>query len=286
LVTGAAVILLEAAVRGDGGSATNVAADARTIKALLLNGAVKPADWSNPGVSPFDPRYGAGVLNVFNSYKQLTGGKHPYVASSSVSAGGPHPATVGSGNVSSLYGWDFNTNTSSSLPASDGVNHYYFNLTSNSLFTGTATLVWNRQLNTTGINQLDLYLYNATSGSLIALSSNTVDNVKHISVPHLPPGRYDLQVLKSSGNSVSSSETYALAFEFFTMPLSLTPSGNNVVITWPDYPAGFVLESTATPTSSGSWSAVSATPTVTNNQNSVTISTSSGQQFFRLNRLH
>ena len=38
---------MQAGLRGDGGSDTNAAADMRTIKALLLNGAVKPADWTN-----------------------------------------------------------------------------------------------------------------------------------------------------------------------------------------------------------------------------------------------
>ena len=46
-VAGAAAVLLQAALRGDGGSDTNSAADMRTLKALLLNGAVKPADWTN-----------------------------------------------------------------------------------------------------------------------------------------------------------------------------------------------------------------------------------------------
>ena len=67
---------MQAALRGDGGSDTNSAADMRTIKALLLNGAIKPADWTNNPPSPLDTRYGAGVLNVFNSYEQLAGGKH------------------------------------------------------------------------------------------------------------------------------------------------------------------------------------------------------------------
>ena len=75
-VAGAAAVLMQAGLRGDGGGDTNSAADIRTVKALLLNGAIKPADWTNHAASPLDTRYGAGVLNVFNSYKQLAGGKH------------------------------------------------------------------------------------------------------------------------------------------------------------------------------------------------------------------
>ena len=46
-VAGAAAVLMQAGLRGDGGSDTNAAADIRTVKALLFNGAVKPADWTN-----------------------------------------------------------------------------------------------------------------------------------------------------------------------------------------------------------------------------------------------
>ena len=60
LVSGAAAILLEAGLRGDGGGDTNSPTDARTVKALLLNGAIKPATWSNPSPSPLDPLYGGG----------------------------------------------------------------------------------------------------------------------------------------------------------------------------------------------------------------------------------
>jgi len=191
---------MQAGARGDGGSSTNAAADIRTVKALLLNGAVKPADWTNNAPSPLDTRYGAGVLNIFNSYEQLAGGRHGYIVSTSVSTGGAHPPTGASGMVSTLSGWDFNTNTSSST--SDGVNHYYFNVTngvSEAMFTATATLVWNRQRNKSGINNLNLFLYNAANSNLVAVSTSAVDNVEHIFVPNLAQGRYDLQVWKAGG---------------------------------------------------------------------------------------
>jgi hypothetical protein len=282
LVSGAAVLLLQAGLRGDSGADTNLAADARTIKALLLNGAVKPLDWAAPSPSPLDPRYGAGVLNVFNSYMQLVGGKHSYLDSSSGNTGDPHPPTGAAATVSSLSGWDFNAITNTSL--TDAVNHYYFNLTNgtvNGPFTATATLVWNRQFSHNNINNLSLYLYDTTSGNLVASSASTVDNVEHIFIPALPPGRYDLQVLKNGGVTVSPDETYALAFEFFTMPLNLTVAGGNVVMTWPIYPAGFMLESSPVVGSNISWTGVNIAPAVTKNQNSVTV-IPSGSQFFRL----
>ncbi len=284
LVSGAATILIQAALRGDGGSGTNSAADLRTIKALLLNGAIKPLDWTNASPSPLDPRYGSGVLNVFNSYKQLAGGQHGFIQSNSVTAGSAHPPLGSTNNVSSRSGWDFNTVTSSTL--NDGINHYYFNLQTsspNATFTGTMTLVWNRQARQTSINNLDLFLYNTATGALVGSSTSAVDNVEHIFLPRLPQGRYDLQVLKHGGSYVTSTETYGLAFEYFAQPLAIVPAGNNVNVTWPLYPAGFVLQSTTNLASPANWSIVSATPSVTNQQNLVNLP-ANVPQFFRLSR--
>ncbi len=284
-VAGAAAVLLQAGLRGDGGSDTNSIADIRTMKALLLNGAVKPANWTNGAASPLDARYGAGVLNIFNSYKQLTGGKHGYIVSTSVITNSPHPPTTDTGTVSVLSGWDFNTNTSSTT--SDGVNHYYFDVTngvSNAAFTATATLVWNRQLNETNINNLDLFLYNAANSNLVAVCTSAVDNVQHLFVPELPQGRYDLQVLKKGGSYVSSNETYALAFEFFSMPLNVASSGTNTMLAWPIYPDGFVVKTTTNLVSPIIWNTLNATPAVTNNQNQVTLDTTNASRFFRLQR--
>jgi hypothetical protein len=281
-VAGAAAMMGQAGLRGDGGSDTSSAADIRTMKALLLNGAVKPADWTNGTASPLDARYGAGVLNAFNSYKQLAGGKHGYIVSTSVSIGGAHPPTGAPGTVSVLSGWDFNNLTSSS--SLDAVAHYYFNATngvSNATFTATATLVWNRQQNKSSINNLHLFLYNAANSNLVAVCTSAVDNVQHFFVPKLPQGRYDLQVLKKGGSYVSASETYALAFEFFSMPLNIASSGTNVVLKWPIYPAGFVLQA-ATNLAAPVWNTNNPAPVVTNSQNYVTLGATNGSQFFRL----
>jgi hypothetical protein len=289
LVAGAAAVLMQAGLGGDGGADTNSAADIRTVKALLLNGAIKPPDWTNAAPSPLDYRYGAGVLNVFNSYEQLTGSENDYIVSNSVPTGSPHPPTGDTGTVGALSGWDFNTISSSAigLSTNDGVNHYYFNVTNgvnNAVFTATATLVWNRQQNQTNINNLDLFLYDTISSNLIAASTSLVDNVQHLWLPQLPQGRYDLQVLKSAGNSVSDTETYALAFEFFSMPLNISQSGTNTTLSWPIYPTGFILESTTNLASPIFWSTNNPAPVVTNNQNLVVLNATNGVQFFQLCR--
>lgn len=282
-VSGAASVLMQAGLRGDGGTSTNAAADIRTVKALLLNGAVKPANWTNVAPSPLDFRYGAGVLNVFNSYEQLAGGKHGYIVSTSVTTNSAHPPTGAPGTIGVLSGWDFNTNTSSAT--TDGVKHYYFNVTNgvnNARFTAAATLVWNRQKNQTDINNLDLFLYDALSSNLVVCSTSVVDNVQHIFLPQLPQGRYDLQVWKAGGNFVSSNETYALAWTFFSQNLTAQISGTNLILSWPVYPAGFAVAAT-TNLSAPNWSTNNFPPPVfANGKNQITLSVTNPAQFFRL----
>jgi hypothetical protein len=284
-VAGAAAVLLQAGIRGDGGSDVKAATNSRTVKALLLNGAVKPADWTNGAASPLDARYGAGVLNIFNAYEQLAGQKQTNLVTTTVSTGAAHPPTGATNTIGALSGWSYTSlNSSSSL---DAVAHYYFNVTngiSNATFTATATLVWNRQQSQSSINNLQLFLYNAANSNLIAVCTSAVDNVQHLFVPELPRGRYDLQVLKKGGTYVSASETYALAYEFFSMSLSVTQSGPNLVLRWPVYPAGFTLESTTNLISPGLWSTNHPAPAVTNHQNYVVLNATNRNQFFRLRR--
>jgi len=286
LVAGAAAVLLQAGLRGDGGSDTNSAADIRTLKALLLNGAVKPADWTNSSPSPLDARYGVGVLNILNSYEQLAGGKRGYIVSTSTTTNSPHLPTGAVGTISVLSGWDFNTNSSSAT--TDGVNHYYYNVTNDlnsAWFTASATLVWNRHRNKTNINNLDLFLYDALSSNLVACSTSLVDNVEHLWLPQLPSGRYDLQVLKHGGSTVTPSEPYALAFEFFSQSMQITQSGTNVALVWPVYPAGFLIESATSLISPVVWTTNDLpVPVITNGSNYILLNPTNVNQFFRLSR--
>ena len=214
-VAGAAAILLQAAARGDGGTDnSNDLSDIRMVKALLLNGAQKPPGWTNSANSPLDLRHGAGVLNVFQSYRQLRAGRHPAGLSQSITLGNPHLPPPPVDEITSRRGWDFATNTST-MPE-DGVRHYFFNVLGPSNRTFTATLVWNRQQNQTAINDLDLFFYRVSDNTLVASSVSLVDNVEHLCVTNLAPGVYNLQVFKSGGaiKRVTNNETYGLAFDF------------------------------------------------------------------------
>jgi hypothetical protein len=287
-VAGSAAILLQAASRGDGGTNLSAASDARTLKVLLLNGAVKPADWTNSASAPLDARYGAGVVNVFNSWRQLGGGQHAFIESTVTWSSHPHPPGANTNNVPVLVGWDFNTITSPDAgPPTDTVHHYYFSppASSGHSFTLTATLVWRRQSGQSNINRLNLFLYDTAGNNLVACSTSAVDNVEHLFLPALTPGRYDLQVLKQGYlGQVSTDEPYALAFELFTMPLSVAFTNNNLLFSWPVSPTGFRLEATTNLSPLVSWTNVSASISLSNHQNHVSLPLSVAQQFFRLQR--
>jgi hypothetical protein len=287
LVAGAAALLVQAALRGDGGAGvTNAAVDIRIIKALLLNGAVKPSNWTHTVSAPLDTRYGTGVLNVFNSYLQLTGGQQAPTDSSTVSAGAAHPPTSATGSVASMRGWNFGTIVSSVVQ--DAVQHYLFDLPgrSNDAFIAAVTLVWNRQLNQSGINDLDLFLYDTRDNSLLASSQSAVDNVEHLFVSGLKPGRYDLQVLKNGGlaKRVTNDETYALAFDFTPVMLDVAQSVNGVTISWPGSALGFELQSAPAFGPSSGWTSVTNSVAWSGGQSSVIVSAGSGGQFFRLSK--
>ncbi len=285
-VAGAAAVLMQAGLRGDGGPNTNAAVNMRTLKALLLNGAVKPAGWTNSAKTPLDARSGAGMLNLYNSYRQLAGGRHTNFVVTSVTATAAHPPATATNTIGVLSGWDFNTNNSTAT--ADAVNHYCFNVTNSAgkaNFLASATLVWNRQNGISTINNLRLYLYNTANSNLVACSTSVVNNVQHLWLPQLAPGRYDLQVWKAGGTGiVSTAEPYALAFAFVPMPkLTISKNGTNTTLSWPAYPAGFVPQGVGGIMGSPAWSTNNLLPLIiTNQQAMVVLSATNKMQAYRL----
>jgi len=281
-VAGAAALLLQAATANAGGSGTAaLATNATTIKTLLLNGAVKMTNWTNGVTRPLDARYGAGVLNIYNSDRQLRGGRFAATATNSVVAGTAHPPTGSTSNIVSLRGWDVSTLQSSTNQ--DRVAHYFFAVPTNGPpHSATATLVW-KKLGIGALTNLDLFLYNVTNGALVTASTSAVDNVEHIFVPSLAPGRYDLQVLKRGGEQIGD-QAYALAFDFSPVEVSIARSGANGVVSWPASPAGFVLQSAPSLNSPIVWQVVTNQSVLSNAQNTVILSTGDAARFFRLFR--
>ena len=236
IVAGAAAAMVQAGTAADGYSNADglsqsqystAATDERTVKALLLNGAVKPTGWTNNytvtngiytylapvanATTPLDPRYGAGVVNFANSYANVLAGR---------TAASTTP-------IAQKEGWDFSSISS----GTSNTANYTFDLSNASqAYDLTSTLVWNAQVqqlvsrssvvtyNET-LNNLDLMLYNA-AGSLIASSASTVDNVQQIFTLNLLPGTYRLEVLDNGGAAswATTTDSYALAYNFQAVP--------------------------------------------------------------------
>ena len=229
---------------------TTSATDIRTVKALLLNGAVKPVGWTNSysvnsgtytynavstdATTPLDPRYGSGVVNAYNSYENLAGGEHNYSSATSQSIAalpavtsaptanfsGAVSEVASATNPATVTGW--NLATIAATASSNAVENYDFNLTgtSQNSWDVTATLTWNKDYNASGINHLMLFLLNS-AGQQVAASTSMVDNVQQININpalginSLAPGQYDLAVEMLGGvNAISTSDTYALAWNF------------------------------------------------------------------------
>jgi Immunoglobulin domain/NHL repeat len=164
-----------------------VAKDPRVIKALLLAGATKQeiSGWSNSPTQPLDAHFGAGQVNIANSYHMLMGGQQP--------AG--NAWLPGSG-------WD---------KATSGSGGYFFEVPAGKTATLSTVLTWHRTITpnanwsvlTPFLADLNLRLRTAgpdfSVGALVAESRSAIDNVEHVYQTSLPPGRYALEVTGPAG---------------------------------------------------------------------------------------
>jgi sugar lactone lactonase YvrE len=164
-----------------------VAKDPRVIKALLLAGATKQEipGWSNSPTQPLDVHFGAGQVNIANSYHMLMSGQQP-----------------ASNAWLSLLGWDKSTS---------GGGQYFIEIPAGKTATFSVVLTWHRTITpnanwsvlTPALADLNLRLSTASAefavGALVAESRSAIDNVEHVYQTSLPPGRYVLEVTGPAG---------------------------------------------------------------------------------------
>jgi hypothetical protein len=187
-VSSAATLLYDA-VEGTDASNNEV------IKSMLLAGATKNefSSWNRSSTQPLDDVFGAGELNIYNSYLMHLGGKH------SGTAGVPATAAPS-------YGWDYQDRKNDALV---GDIQYEFEIPTGSTAQELSiVLAWNAKVTDTdpsgnfspsqSLQNLDLRFYNST-GNLIDESISTVDNVEHLYFTNLGPGAYTLNVNNAAG---------------------------------------------------------------------------------------
>ncbi len=184
VVAAAAAVLVDAA---HSAVALEEAAHPTVVKALLLAGASKSPfpTWKQERDEPIDRRFGAGQLDIHASYKMLAAG----------------PCKPAKGEVVSSTGWDRN------FPEK-GSQLYFFDVPEGG-GEFSAVLAWNRTV-VDGIPgpsewgrpqsllvAMSLRLYRVEGfsvGPLVEASESEVDNLQHVHVRRLEPGRYALEV--------------------------------------------------------------------------------------------
>ena len=170
------------------------------IKALLMAGATKDefSGWTHTATKPLDSIYGAGEVNIYNSYKALVAGRQQPLAATPLS----------------INGWDANTASLSTRRL------YYFSVPVGQKFTLSAVLTWNChvqpdstwQAPVSVVNNLDLALWKADGSynlqNKVSISNSAIDNVEHIYEKSLTAGVYALEVV-----TPVDGEKYGLAWK-------------------------------------------------------------------------
>ncbi len=191
-----------------------------TIKAALLAGADRftrntstttnitdyRVDPANQSANGLDARFGAGQVNVYNSYKIIAAGEQD------------SNEDGGAGSIG-IFGFDFDP-FFGGLNGSNNVASYYFSTDAGSVIL-SASLAWN--IDITGGNgtnfdgaaafyDLDLFLYDVTGSPILLISSTSnIDNTENIWTALNGGRNYLLQVIPKAGQG-NFLWDYALAW--------------------------------------------------------------------------
>lgn len=203
-VASAAALLRHKGTNMGGGNAIQN----EVTKAVLMAGATKDEfpSWSNSSSQPLDAQFGAGELNIYNSYKILDAGEF--------NGSLTQPVT----NVDSM-GWDYADSITSGQQL-----FYNFDFT-NAQTDASILLTWNAEISdavgdldydTLTLANLDLKFYDSSlsfMGSLVGESMSTIDNVEHLYFENLAAGQYTIAV-----ENVTGATDFALGWRFTAVP--------------------------------------------------------------------
>ena len=187
-----------------------------TIKAALLAGADRYTknlsttanitdyrlDAANQSVNGLDARFGAGQVNVYNSYHIIAAGEQDSAEDG------------GAGSIG-VFGFDYDPSFGGSN--SNSVASYSFSTDTGSVIL-SASLAWNISIADSGVNfggnatfyDLDLFLYDVTNNQTLLISStSSIDNTENIWIALQAGRNYLLQVRPKSGQF---SWDYAIAW--------------------------------------------------------------------------
>jgi hypothetical protein len=241
LVAAAAAILVQAGHEGGltlsegskivGGIGTIYNAEqSETVKAALMAGADRQtantstdaniSDYRSAGhetANGLDSRYGAGQVNIYNSYRILAGGEQKSFQNGGVD----------------IRSFGFDHGAIGGLSGSGRTASYFFNGTASdvSLF---ASLVWNLDVANTNIfnpvlpattlYNLDLSLFDVTNNNLVAASTSTLDNTENLYFNLLLGNRYEMRVTTNEANNFLWDYALAWRMEANPSPVPIPPT--------------------------------------------------------------
>ena len=165
------------------------------------------SEWDRTTVRPLDEVYGAGEVNIYNSYFIQQGGEIDGSTSQPASSAG-------------LNGWDYEDSIATgdqrfyqfTVPSGQKLNDFSIVLTWN-LNVQDSTFSRFTFIPSTSLADLSLELYDSTTGFLVSMidaSDSPVDNVEHIYISNLSAGTYHLKVSNKATDSFNTD--YGLAF--------------------------------------------------------------------------
>ena len=207
-----------------------------TIKAVLMAGADRntlgntnlvytvPVDItdyrvlvSNQTSNGLDTRFGAGQVNVYNSYHILAAGEQNSAEDEPAASG----TILNSGfDYDPSFGGQAGSNTTAS---------YNFSTNANPGQKLKASLVWNlnASLNPAVLHNLDLQLVDVTAGGVVATSNSSIDNTENIWFDLLSNRTYRLEVIR--GASTPFNWDYALAWQIVVPGITVKETAVNTV---------------------------------------------------------
>jgi hypothetical protein len=98
-------------------------------------------------------------------------------------------------------------------------------------------------------------------------------------------GQHDAGLAMSGGNYTVTGGFWSLLAVVQTPGaplLTITHSGDNMIVSWPVSPGGFTLQQNGNMANAAGWSAYGGTVSTTNGVNSITLTPPGGNLFFRL----
>ncbi|MFO0900071.1 MAG: PEP-CTERM sorting domain-containing protein [Pirellulales bacterium] len=195
------------------------------VRSALMAGANRGV-WSDyrsamfSGANGLDSRFGAGQLDVYQSYHILAGGEHERRESGDL-------ADIGN------YGFDYQ----STFAAIDS-STYDFSVGADSLENLAVSLVWNAHVDidvsgaaasyAASLADFNLALYRVSDAgrTLVQASLSTQDNTENLWLSNLSPGNYELEVVRTDG---LGDWAYGLSWRRSAVGLSADFDGDGLV---------------------------------------------------------